>query len=99
MSGHQDAELNDPRVLSTARLAEIVGDCLKRWDGYPTIPGGMRWRRNGLIALAELEHRAASPLPVTDTPEEQPVSDECPQHGFHKAGYVCPECAAPEEQR
>jgi hypothetical protein len=72
VSGHQDSELHNPHVLSTARLAEIAGECLRRWDGYPTIPGALRWRRNGLIALAELEHRAAAfPLPVTDTPEGQ----------------------------
>lgn len=55
--GHNDAELNNPRELSTERLGEIVDECLGRWDRYPTIPGSLRWRRNGSLALAEILRR------------------------------------------
>lgn len=54
---HTDAELGRPDQLPTGRLTEIVAQCLRKWDGYPTIPGSLRWRRNGITALVELESR------------------------------------------
>lgn len=55
--GHQDAELNDPRVVSDRRLLDIVQECLSRWHAYPTIPGALRFARNGTTALMEIERR------------------------------------------
>jgi hypothetical protein len=55
--GHRDDELNDPRVLSDRRLLDIVGECVSKWDAFPTIPGSRRWFRNGGVALAEIERR------------------------------------------
>ena len=54
---HSDAELAHPEHLSDERLVEIVRQCLRRWDAFPTIPGSRRWARNGGVALTELETR------------------------------------------
>jgi hypothetical protein len=67
-SGHLDAELNQPEELTSERLAEIVYECLQRWDGYPTIPGSRRWSVNGRTALRELVKR------LSDL--EEPLSGE-----------------------
>jgi hypothetical protein len=57
VSGHRDDELNRPEHLPTERLVEIAAECLRRWAAYPTIPGSLRWERNGLLALRELAKR------------------------------------------
>jgi len=54
---HADVELNQPEHLSDERLVEIVDECLRRWDAFPTIPGSRRWARNGGIALTEIARR------------------------------------------
>jgi hypothetical protein len=57
MSGHADAELNEPRDLSTQRLAEIAFECLNA-HGASLRPGALRWQRNGITAVMELQRRA-----------------------------------------
>lgn len=52
-----DAELNEPRNLTCERLIEIAAQCVGRWHAYPSIPGGLRWARNGMTALFELHMR------------------------------------------
>jgi hypothetical protein len=59
-TGHSDAELARPGLLSDERLAQIIREFLSRWAAYPTIPGSRRWEVNGLTALRELERRLAS---------------------------------------
>lgn len=54
---HRDEELNDPRVVSDRRLLDIVQECLSRWHAYPSIPGSLRFARNGMTALMEIERR------------------------------------------
>ena len=58
--GHRDAELDQPQNLSDERLWEIVLECLVKWQAYPSIPGSLRWSRNGITAASELYKRAAS---------------------------------------
>lgn len=54
---HADAELARPEHLPDERLVEIISECLRRWDAYPSIPGSRRWARNGGVALTELAGR------------------------------------------
>jgi hypothetical protein len=54
---HTDSELSLPEHLTSERLVEIVAECLNRWGAYPTIPGSLRWQRNGMVALRQLEYR------------------------------------------
>lgn len=46
-----------PEHLTDQRLVEIAAECLRRWEAFPTIPGSLRWSRNGITALVELEYR------------------------------------------
>lgn len=69
---HTDAELNEPRDLSTGRLVEIVSQCLLKWQAYPTITGSLRWSRNGTTALNELALRLAAGVGVP--PDEDRIT-------------------------
>lgn len=55
--GYASSELERPEELTAERLAEVARICLLRWDAYPGIPGSVRWRRDGISAVMELERR------------------------------------------
>lgn len=55
---HSDAELDRPDLLPTERLIGIIRECLVKWEAYPGIPGSLRWARNGITALMQLNLRA-----------------------------------------
>lgn len=58
-SNYNDAELDEPKILTNERLVEIIRQCLDKWEMFPSIPGSRRWFRNGGIALDELARRAS----------------------------------------
>lgn len=54
---HSDAEMEQPQLLSTMRLAAIAQQIMQQWGAY-LVPGARRFQRNGGVAVAQLGLRA-----------------------------------------